>query len=431
MPRRAMTGNIRPYQYTTDRGQKRWRARVDIGTSADGKRRRKTVTARTYGEAQRKVTQLLEEIRTTGAPVNRNIRLGEYAAGWLEQRAHDVDPKTYTGYRTMITKHCADWAGTPIAQITPSVVQQIISSAKAYDQRGRVKGAASVSARKQLRTVLNQVMQAALANGLILSNPVAAVRPPRKKDDMTAERGAFSVPELKEILRVASSMPVEQGAVWWWRFLTGMRQGEILGATWDMYDSKAHVYTVDWKLQALPYEHGCRALPGGGWACGYKRAGSCTDKRFRVPDGYDMIHLSGAWCLSRPKSRTGRLVPIIPALAAVMDRYRAATKSWPNPYNLIFRQPDGGPIDPKQDNKAFAALLEAAGLDPAQHTGHETRHSVITLLAAQGVDFQLIQEIVGHSSPQMVAHYRHAGEAERARAMASIGQPLGLTDRPV
>ena len=144
-----------------------------------------------------------------------------------------------------------------------------------------------------------------------------------------------------------------------------------------------------------------------------------------------MIHLSGAWCLSRPKSRTGRLVPIIPALAAVMDRYQAATKSWPNPYNLIFRQPDGGPIDPKQDNKAFAALLEAAGLDPAQHTGHETRHSVITLLAAQGVDFQLIQEIVGHSSPQMVAHYRHAGEAERARAMASIGQPLGLTDRPV
>lgn len=188
---------------------------------------------------------------------------------------------------------------------------------------------------------------------------------------------------------------------------------------------------LDWKLQALPYEHGCKPLPSGDWACGYKRAGSCPDKRFRVPDGYDMIHLSGAWCLSRPKSRTGRLVPIIPALAAVMDRYQAATKSWPNPYNLIFRQPDGGPIDPKQDNKAFAALLEAAGLDPAQHTGHETRHSVITLLAAQGVDFQLIQEIVGHSSPQMVAHYRHAGEAERARAMASIGQPLGLTDRPV
>ena len=30
-----------------------------------------------------------------------------------------------------------------------------------------------------------------------------------------------------------------------------------------------------------------------------------------------------------------------------------------------------------------------------------------------------------------VAHYRHAGEAERARAMASIGQPLGLTDGSV
>ncbi|MFC2617341.1 MAG: hypothetical protein ACFNZQ_04690 [Scardovia wiggsiae] len=67
MSRRAITGNIRPYQYTTDRGQKHWRVGVDIGVTADGKRQQKTVTARTYGEAQRKITVLLEENRTTGA----------------------------------------------------------------------------------------------------------------------------------------------------------------------------------------------------------------------------------------------------------------------------------------------------------------------------------------------------------------------------
>ena len=33
----------------------------------DGKRRRKTVTTRAYGEVQCKITALLEEIRTTGA----------------------------------------------------------------------------------------------------------------------------------------------------------------------------------------------------------------------------------------------------------------------------------------------------------------------------------------------------------------------------
>ncbi len=72
-------------------------------------------------------------------------------------------------------------------------------------------------------------------------------------------------------------MPIEQGAVWWWRFLTGMRQGDSGRDLGHVRPTGACVYG-GLKLQALPYEHGCRALPGGGWACGYKRAGSCPDE---------------------------------------------------------------------------------------------------------------------------------------------------------
>jgi integrase len=51
----------------------------------------------------------------------------------------------------------------------------------------------------------------------------------------------------------------------------------------------------------------------------------------------------------------------------------------------------------------------------------------VTLLAAQGVDFQLIREIVGHSSDAMVEHYRHADNAERLKAMETIDTSLQLS----
>lgn len=75
----------------------------------------------------------------------------------------------------------------------------------------------------------------------------------------------------------------------------------------------------------------------------------------------------------------------------------------------------------------FRHLMELAHIPhPETHSGHETRHSVVTLLASMGVDTQLIKEIVGHSSDVMVEHYRHADDAERLKAMETLDESLGL-----
>lgn len=70
--------------------------------------------------------------------------------------------------------------------------------------------------------------------------------------------------------------------------------------------------------------------------------------------------------------------------------------------------------------------MEDSGIDPGAHTGHETRYSAVTLLASQGVDLQLIQEIVGHSSEAMTMHYRTAGLDERKQAMPKLDSALGI-----
>lgn len=74
----------------------------------------------------------------------------------------------------------------------------------------------------------------------------------------------------------------------------------------------------------------------------------------------------------------------------------------------------------------FNAFVEKAGLDSRQVVGHMTRHSVVTLLASQGVDFQLIKEIVGHSNDATLMHYRHADHSERERAMETLDTALEL-----
>lgn len=437
MPKQRATGAAKPYTYwhtykvkdkdgrmVTKRTQ-RWMVRVDLGYDASGRRIRKTLTGKTSEAVKEKLKDARKKLAENGYLDGDDIKLGEYARQWLEHKTHEADPKTIEMYRTIVDRHFARYSGTRLTKIVPSTVRTILEDAQAYDQKGKPKGSAGVSLKRQIRTCLNQIMQAAWADRLIPSNPVQAVKTPSRKDQGEG-RSAFSVPELRAMLEVASQKPVDEGAIWWWRMLTGMRQGEILGATWDSLDLRRGIYTVDWKLQTVTKVHGCGDPKNGIYPCRKKKPSLCPDAQWLTPDGYDMKPLCGPYALTRPKSRTGRIVPIVPPLAEVMRRYRKAVKGRPSPYGLIFAREDGTPISKKQDMAAFRKLMEEAHIDPQGHTGHETRYSAVTLLASQGVDLQLIQEIVGHSSEAMTMHYRTAGLEERKQAMLKIDSALGI-----
>lgn len=437
MPKSRGTGAAKPYTYwatytvkdsngvARKKRVQRWKAQLDLGYDSTGKRIRKTFTGKTSSEVKSKLKAARAELATTGSVGQADVKLGDYAHQWLEHKAHEADPKTVEMYRTVIDRHLDRYAGTSLSKIVPSTVRRVLEQAQAYDQKGQPKGPAGLSLRRQIRTCLNQIMQAAWADRLIPSNPVLAVKTPSRKDQGEG-RSAFSVPELRAMLDVSSQMPVEDGTIWWWRLLTGMRQGEILGATWDSLNMHTGIYTVDWKLQTVTKVHGCGQPNQGEYPCGRKKPAMCPDAQWLIPDGYDMRPLCGSYALTRPKSRTGRIVPIVPPLLEAMRRYREASKNIPNPYGLIFRRPDGMPISKKDDMAAFRQLMSQAGINPDAHTGHETRYSAVTLLASQGVDLQLIQEIVGHSSEAMTMHYRTAGLDERKQAMLKLDSALGI-----
>ncbi len=445
MARENNSGVIRPYKktskHTLKNGKTRtytsYEARIDTGEDENGKRRRKTVSAKTYKECMSRINAILKDKNEWGMAVSKTVRLGIYAEDWLAIKKTACDPSTYRGYMTCVRRHLKPYADKPVKDFTPTICRRILNQMQSYNQQGKAIGPASISLRRTLHTTLNQIFNNALADRIIPSNPMVAVDRPSPKDseiDKSDEREAFTVAQMQTMLSKAADMGSAVGAIWWWRLLTGMRQGEILGASLEdlTFGTTSEgvpygQYAVNWKLEQIMREHGCGEPVKGMYPCRKKRPSFCTNPRWRVPDGYDITPLWGRWCLTRPKSKTGRVVPIIPMLAQVMQSYIRATASQPNPYGLVFHRPDGRPIEPDDDERAFRDLMREAGIaEPEKRSGHETRHSTVTLLSSMGVDVGLIMQIVGHSSIAMVEHYRHADITERLRAMETLDARLDL-----
>ena len=93
-------------------------------------------------------------------------------------------------------------------------------------------------------------------------------------------------------------------------------------------------------------------------------------------------------------------------MAQVAERL-AAGSEWEE-HDLVFAQPNGRPIDPSADNKAFKALLKTARLPTFRL--HDLRHCFATMLLASGVSPRVAMELLGHSQVSLTLNtYSHVG----------------------
>src|SRR5690606_27337771 len=113
-----------------------------------------------------------------------------------------------------------------------------------------------------------------------------------------------------------------------------------------------------------------------------------------TPPGYEHRQLDGALCLTRPKARKARIVPLIPPLVAWLRRHLA--ESPPGGHDLVWTRDGTRPVDPRADYDAWIALLADVGLPRVRL--HSARHSCASLLLSLGVQEAVIRELVGHST---------------------------------
>jgi integrase len=383
------------------------------GFTVDGVRYRSTAKKRNDAiDKRREMKKKLDEGIQVGAGKGK---LSAYLDRWLVNHKPSVDPETFRSYSTTVRLYINPHLGSKrLDKLTPDDVRDMITTLQKSSPRNAQKA----------YTVLRLALKAAVDERKLSWNVAQVVGMPSH----TAKRpSAFTVEEALHIMAVADSSCDETWAARWRAgFLTGKRECEVLGLTWDRVDFATGHLDVSWQLQELKKAHGCGEPIDGKHPCGKVRVSFCPKAHWDFPSGFEYLECERALVWTRPKTKATqeRPIPIRPRLLVILERLKATDGH--NPHNLVFHHPDGSAISQSQDQKAWTRLLQTAGVEHRRQ--HALRQTAATLLRSDGVDEQTRMELFGHKS--VGVHRLYAGpDAERLReAMGKLDDLLAPKD---
>lgn len=353
--------------------QGRWVANVEV--MVDGKRRRKSIYARTSTEARRKLTQALRE-REQGTLVVASMTTGAWLTYWLDNIA-DVRPQTMRSYRSKVNIYLVPNIGKiRLTELRPEHIRGMY-------KRMRMDGLAEATLR-QTHAILRRSLKVAVQEGKLGVSPAERMEAP---STVVNKREQLTVEQARTVLAAAG-----ESARWWLGLFYGMRQGEALGLRWCDVDFDQLIIHVEQSLQ--------------------------TD-------------VDGQLIFGPPKSRTSRRpLPMLPQIEARLRvaHYDAGSPK-PDSDKLIFAR-EGVPIRPRDDWQAWRNLLNLASSPPLAPIPavslHAARNSAASLMEAAGVPDRLVAQILGHAQVQITHGYQKADLARMREAMHQAAQLLEI-----
>ncbi len=317
-----------------------WEARFVVGVDpGTGKDIRKSVYAKTQKEVRKKMTEAVAALDNGTYKEPSKMTFGEWLDIWTAGYLGDIRPRTVESYHCQIRNHIRPALGAvKLDALSAHMIQMFYNSLS--EGKDGMPGLSPKSV-KIVHGVLHKALGQAVINGYIRSNPSDACTLPRK------EHKEIKPMDDQDITRFVDAIRGEEFELLYLVTLfTGMRQGEVLGLTWDCVNFKDGTVTVNKQLQ--------KATGGG-----------------------------SVYNLVPTKSDRGRT--ITPA-AFVMDKLRLQQKQqakwekdagglWNNEYNLVFTDALGGHLVHRTVFRHFKKIAISLNLPDMRF--HDLRHPYV------------------------------------------------------
>lgn len=360
----------------------RWVGALLVGYDDDGRPKRRYYYGKTKEEAEGKLLEAMHAHRSGILldPATETVK--QYLERWLRDSVkNSVRPQTYASYSSNVKNHIVPSLGQVLLrQLTPAHVQALYTK--------KLEEGLSPRSVQYVHAILHRALEQAVKWGLVPRNVTEAADKPK------VQRKAMQVltaEQARRFLQVAQEDRLY--ALYVLAVTTGMRQGEIVGLTWEHVNLEAGRIHVVQQLQRLPKQ-----------------------SPILVP----------------PKTGKSRRVIVLSSIAvAALKKHRAQQaqerlflgEGWQNSWNLVFTDEFGRPIDrDRVSRSSFKRLLRKADLPDIRF--HDLRHTAATLLLEAGEHPKVVQEMLGHSSITLTldtySHVLPSMQKEAAARMQNI-----------
>ena len=338
-----------------------WEGKYTVGRNAEGKLIRKTIYGKSQKEVAQKITALTNDLNTGLYIAPEQTTFGQWLDIWHDEYLGGVKESTATQYKYHIEFNIKPYLGhIQLQKLTAPMIQKLYRKRMEEASEGGKK--LSAKSIKNLHGVIHKALDKAVQCRYIKFNPSDACELPRiEKKEMKVLKDAYLGMFLTEI------KGKKYESLFFVDVFTGMREGEILGLTWDCVDFDNGIIHIEKQL---------------------KRKHGTNNAYF-----FDT--------LKNGKTRTVVPAPVVFDVLRKVKKEQAENKlkygtSYENPDNLVFTNEIGQHIGVEALWQAFKRRAIAIGIPDLRF--HDLRHSYATISIQNGDDIKTVSESLGHAT---------------------------------
>lgn len=376
MPRKRNAqgaGSIR--QRPDGRWEGQYTAGRDPGT---GKQVRRSVYGATEAEVRKALTQVIASMDSGTYVQPSKITVGQWLGIWHAEYLGNVKPSTAAKYEQDIRLYIKPAFGAVLLQKLQAPAIQAL-----YNKM--LRDGLSPKTIRNVHGCLHQALQQAVKLDYVRVNPSTVCTLPRvEKTEIhpldSAEIGAF--------LKTAAGHPLE--ALYKVALFTGMREGELLGLTWDRVDFRRGTIRIDRQL-LRPRKKG------------------------------------EAFKLGPLKNDKPRTITPAPFVFETLKEHRKAQLAqklyvgplWEDGPSYVFSSEAGGHASYWALITWLKKLLEKAGIQPRRF--HDLRHTYAVSSLRAGMSIKDVQDALGHATPAFTMDvYMHVTDEMRKESATKM-----------